>query len=359
MTTHQVHGTHTTRVNAGYPIRVKEADGDPSLLIHTIEFEDGSLTDNQDGTVTSRLTRDHAQLDNREWSVAAHTIDTDIDMKGHDVNAVGAITLDTAYVESGNEPVGTLWWNDAEQTCNLRVAADVILQVGQEMFFEGANHTGTRIEDGTPVMFAGTTGNSGRLLIQPAIADGSLHPSYTMGILTEGLDNGESGKVTWFGKTRGFDTTGTPYGETWHDGDILYISPTTAGYLTNVEPEAPDRRIRIAVVVHAHQNGTLVTRPTFSSRLTELDDVDGTPLTTSGQILVWNSVNGYFDASHNINAIVKTALSSDPAAPPNNSHIMWQSDGSGSGDDGDIMIKITNSLGTTKTATLIDFSALP
>jgi len=36
---------------------------------------------------------------------------------------------------------------------------------------------------------------------------------------------------------------------------------------------------------------------------------------------------------------------------------MWMSDGTGAGDDGDIMMKITAG-GSTKTATLADFSAL-
>jgi hypothetical protein len=52
------------------------------------------------------------------------------------------------------------------------------------------------------------------------------------------------------------------------------------------------------------------------------------------------------------------ALAADPPDPPNNMRCVWQSDGTGSGDDGDILMKITDSTGTTKTATLIDFSAV-
>ena len=47
---------------------------------------------------------------------------------------------------------------------------------------------------------------------------------------------------------------------------------------------------------------------------------------------------------------------SDPADPANGESVMWQSDGTGAGDDGDIMMKITDSGGTTKTITLIDYS---
>jgi len=57
-------------------------------------------------------------------------------------------------------------------------------------------------------------------------------------------------------------------------------------------------------------------------------------------------------------AIIKGALSSDPDDPDTNSCVIWQSDGTGSGDDGDLMVKITDSNGTTKTGTLIDYSSL-
>jgi len=49
-------------------------------------------------------------------------------------------------------------------------------------------------------------------------------------------------------------------------------------------------------------------------------------------------------------------LSSDPDDPDEGHSVMWMSDGTDSGDDGDIMIKITAG-GTTKTITLFDFSA--
>ena len=52
-----------------------------------------------------------------------------------------------------------------------------------------------------------------------------------------------------------------------------------------------------------------------------------------------------------------TEKSADPADPAEGSHVMWQSDGTGAGADGDILVKITAG-GVTKTATLVDFSAV-
>lgn len=50
-----------------------------------------------------------------------------------------------------------------------------------------------------------------------------------------------------------------------------------------------------------------------------------------------------------------TELSSDPGNPPEGEHVIWQSNGAGTGGDGDIMIKITAG-GLTKTFTLVNFT---
>lgn len=57
-----------------------------------------------------------------------------------------------------------------------------------------------------------------------------------------------------------------------------------------------------------------------------------------------------------IENLALTERSSDPSNPSEGMSVIWQSDGTGSGADGDIMIKITAG-GTTKTVTLVDFSA--
>lgn len=46
----------------------------------------------------------------------------------------------------------------------------------------------------------------------------------------------------------------------------------------------------------------------------------------------------------------------DPANPTEGNSVIWQSNGTGSGDDGDIMMKITAG-GVTKAVTIVDFSA--
>ena len=48
---------------------------------------------------------------------------------------------------------------------------------------------------------------------------------------------------------------------------------------------------------------------------------------------------------------------SEPSDPANDTSVIWMSDGTGPGDAGDIMVKITSG-GNTRVTTLIDFSNL-
>jgi len=53
----------------------------------------------------------------------------------------------------------------------------------------------------------------------------------------------------------------------------------------------------------------------------------------------------------------QTSLSADPTDPDAGNSVQWVSDGTGSGDAGDVMMKI-NVAGVVKTTTLIDYSTL-
>lgn len=215
-------------------------------------------------------------------------------------DAVDNLQFDTAATPIASAP-GLLQWNSAEGTLDLNTPG-ATYQLGQEIAPLVRNSTGITIPNGTPVMFAGTLGASGRILITPAISDGTIPSSYILGMTTEEITNGQDGYATWFGKVRDLDTTGTPYGEVWADGDILYVSPTTAGDLTNVKPQAPNPQIFMGVVINTHaSNGTIFTRPSWRGKLTDLDDVNGTPLTVDGQLLVWDDALQVFDFTKNIN----------------------------------------------------------
>jgi len=218
-----------------------------------------------------------------------------------EIKNVASIEMDTSYTPSGSEPTGTIFWDDNNKTYSGVLENGVVGQFFEEAFIDGQNDTGSTITDGTPVEYLGSIGNSGNFRITPAIAEADKQTFYFVGILTEDVTNGSVGKITVRGKVRGIQTDGANYGETWSAGDIVYVSGTTAGYLTKTPPNTPIPAIPVALVISAHaSNGTLEVRPVFPMRITESIDVNGTPLTTNGQIMVWDNDNGYFDFTENI-----------------------------------------------------------
>jgi hypothetical protein len=177
------------------------------------------------------------------------------------IDGVTTLTADVIQLTGGTGTQGQLTWNTDEETLDL-VNNGAVLQLGQEMHVHVKNQTGVTIAEGVPVMANGTLGASGRILITPMVGSVQANAKYLIGITTEVISNGTDGKVTQFGKVRHIDTTGTPYGETWADGDVLWIDPVTTGGLTNVEPSSTSLMAQsVAFVVHAHANvGELMVR---------------------------------------------------------------------------------------------------
>ena len=212
------------------------------------------------------------------------------------------LQFDTTYVSTGLEKTGTTYWDDANHAYSDVLENGVTGQRYEELFISGQNDTGVTLGNGKVATYASSIGNSGNMRIHFTVASESEPSFMTLGILTQDILNGGIGKITTYGKVRSIQTNGANYGETWVNQDILYKSPTIAGGLTKIPPEAPIPAIPIAIVISAHAtNGTLFVRPTYPISLQMLTDVNGTPLTSSGQFPVWNQTNQYFDFTKNIN----------------------------------------------------------
>lgn len=186
---------------------------------------------------------------------------------------------------------GQLAWNTIDHTVDLQINGDVTLQLGQEIFYRVINQSGSAITDGTPVQADGALGNSGRIKVVPAQASTTVPAIYVMGVATEDIPNGEEGFVTAFGLVRGIDTRGGD--ENWQDGDLLYVSATTAGAMTNVRPSAPYHVTTVAIVTNAAPQGNIFVRPTYSTHLSNLSDVKITN-PQNGDVLKWDSANQWW-----------------------------------------------------------------
>jgi hypothetical protein len=188
---------------------------------------------------------------------------------------------------------GRTYWNRDDGTMDVDQYGGTVLQVGQELQYYAKNTSGGTIANGTPVMFTGTIGSSGKLTFGLAVADGSVLADYMMGVATQDIADNDFGYITSFGLVRGFNTTGSPYGETWADGDLLYFDPATPGTWTNVAPQAPNIDVPVAVVVNAGAGGSgaIFVRMTVAESLSRLQDVfiNGTGTPEDFDILLYDA----------------------------------------------------------------------
>jgi hypothetical protein len=199
-----------------------------------------------------------------------------------DVN-LGEFGLLTGNLEFDTTPTniptaaGSMVWNDTDGTLDLKLkGGNVTLQVGQEQVVRAVNKTATNITllqaNYQAVRVTGAQGQ--RLKVDLALATNDLLSAETIGLVTETIANNQEGFITTSGLVRGINTTGSLQGQTWIDGDILYLSPTTAGNLTNIKPVAPNHLIIIGYVVHAHiTQGTIFVKVDNGYELNELHNV--------------------------------------------------------------------------------------
>jgi hypothetical protein len=185
------------------------------------------------------------------------------------------IGFDTAAAHTVTE--GELAWNDADGTLDLGLkGGNVTLQIGQEQIVRVVNKTATNVNlleaNYQAVRITGAQGQ--RLKVDLALATTDVLSAETIGLVTETINNNQQGFVTVSGLVRGINTTGSLQTETWADGDILYLSPTTAGNITNVKPIAPNHLIVIGYVVSAHiTQGSIYVKVDNGYELDELHNV--------------------------------------------------------------------------------------
>jgi predicted heme/steroid binding protein len=195
---------------------------------------------------------------------------------------------------------GTMFWSVDDETVDLVMDAGVTQKIGQETFYLVKNQTGAPIPKGTVVRADGTVGASGRILIAPFLANGTVPSKFCIGVTAETIANGADGFVTAFGKIRQINTASFP------NGTVLYASPTSAGGFTATPPQAPNNIVTVAIVVNSNTtNGAIFVRPTFSSNINEDEGVRiTTPVANEG--LFYNG--GYW-----VNKTIAAALGYTPA----------------------------------------------
>jgi hypothetical protein len=201
---------------------------------------------------------------------------------------VGQLELDQTPSNSGG--VGILRWNNTDGTADLGLkGGNVTLQVGQEQVLRVVNKAAVDLLEANyqAVKIIGATGQ--RISVNLAQGDTDLNSATTIGIVTETIAKNQEGFITTSGAINEINTTGSLQGETWADGDVLYLSPTIAGKITNIKPVAPQHLIILGYVEYAHNNhGKIFVKVDNGYELDELHNVlIATP--TNDQVLQFES----------------------------------------------------------------------
>ena len=203
---------------------------------------------------------------------------------------IGSLLFSTTTTPLTNAE-GLMQWNSTDGTLDLGMQAGTITQqIGQELFIKVRNNTGVTITNGSPVYFSGRIGNRPKI----ALARGNATTtSEVMGLTTEDILDNADGYITTFGYVRGIKTNYTG----WVTGNSLYVGTTTAGTLTNIMPSAPHHSDIIGSIgiVGGAGVGSIFISIDRHKMLDTLSDVDGTPLTTTGQFPMWNQARSVFD----------------------------------------------------------------
>ncbi|HSG61877.1 MAG TPA: hypothetical protein VLA24_10665, partial [Pseudomonadales bacterium] len=148
-----------------------------------------------------------------------------------------------------------------------------------------------------------------QIRIMRAIGDGGLSPKLIMGVAATDINNDATGYVAWFGYVReAVEANIAETGVTLNVGDILYLSATQPGRLTNVEPTPPALKSTIALLVRkpSVNNLTLLVRPSLNEDLSDLNDVDLNGV-GNGQTIIWDSLNMKWIAG-NVGTPIDTSL---------------------------------------------------
>jgi hypothetical protein len=206
-----------------------------------------------------------------------------------DITDLNLLDFDTATTSTAGE--GQLVWNDTLGTVNLGLkGGNTISNLGQHLHARVVNKTTPLValtKAGYEVVIvSGATGQ--RLSVKLAKADNDANSAGTLGVVCENIAGNQEGFICSVGQLTQINTTGSLQGETWADGDSLYLSPTTFGAITNVKPSAPFHEVRIGYVEYAHAiNGKIYVKIDNGYELDELHNVAiTTPL--NGNYLEYN-----------------------------------------------------------------------
>ena len=178
------------------------------------------------------------------------------------------------------------------------------------------NQSGSTMYRGMVVYISGSTGTLPLVTLSQANSEATSARTY--GIIRDDISNNGTGYVVAIGAIQNLDTRTTatnPFTvDTLADGNRLYLSPTTAGYVTNVKPSAPNHIVYIGTVIRTSPTAGYIEYQIQNGY--ELDEIHDVSITTplNNDVLTYETSTGLW----------KNKPSSGSGTTPNLTQVLTQ-----------------------------------
>lgn len=209
---------------------------------------------------------------------------------------------------TGHAP-GRIFYDVARKTIAADIGNETTLQIGQEDIEEYQNVGDSNIKAGETVYIFGANGTIATC--KKAKAD-AYTTSVVCGVATEDIDINASGFVTVRGQVHNLDTTGAAHtgGQTWANGEKLYLSSEVAGELSNLQiTDQAKFDVVVGYVIYAHATeGVICVEIQPNRRLTDLSDVTIAASPVVDDALIWNGTQWVNKPAGSVSAGAPTVL---------------------------------------------------
>ena len=213
---------------------------------------------------------------------------------------LGEFELKAGQIELDQTPTGTASvavtrWNDTIGITETTLkGGNVVIKNGVDLMARVVNKVtpNTTLTKAAYQVVKVSGAQGQRLAVGLAQANNDNNSADTIGVVTETIATNQEGFILTVGQLEGINTTGSLQSETWADGDVLYLSPTTAGRITNIKPTGLTGHIVVlGYVEYAHiNNGKIYVKIMNGWELDELHNVYINPTTlANNDVLTYDS----------------------------------------------------------------------
>ena len=157
---------------------------------------------------------------------------------------VGLASLDAvqfATAPTTTEGAAKAVWNATNSCLSIGLNSSVTSLVGTDSHVQVYNESASTMTVMQVVRQSGSSGT--RLSVELALANTDANSATSIGVVAQTIASHAQGFIQTAGLLQGVNTNA------FLEGDTLWLSPTTAGLITNVRPTAPNHSVRIGYCI--------------------------------------------------------------------------------------------------------------